>query len=114
MQNKNNNAEEIGDAYAKERFKGAYVAFPVAMANGDILTANVPIEEMRKIVSSAFRSGDGNGYSRGKAEAEKRICAGLRERIEAWKTCPEHNSEPLDELTYAFVEQIIFGGGGHE
>lgn len=52
-----------------------------------------------------------NAYQRGKAEAEQRIAVGLRDRIEAWKVCPEHSAEPLGELTWAFIEQIIFGGG---
>ena len=94
METEKLNAKEIGEAYAQERFKGAYVAFPVAMANGDILTANVPVEEMRKIVRDAFNSGDGNGYQRGKADAERRI----------W-----------DKLPYSYatreIKQIIFGGG---
>lgn len=45
------------EEYASQIYSGAYVAFPVAMANGDILTANVPVEQMRCVVTSAYLAG---------------------------------------------------------
>jgi hypothetical protein len=60
-------------------------------------------EQTKENTLRAWKAGDSNGYSRGKAEAEKRI----------WEALEKHSIRGGGwiEETLADLKQIIFGGG---